>query len=373
MAQNQKLEVKKVEAQVSALVEKPEGSKNAAKDLAHRLATFIKEADYQYHVLDHPELSDFDYDRLLKALEKLERAFPSVKTDDSPTHRVGGATLEQFKKIQHRIPMLSLANSYSTDDLRAFDERVKKYLDWPASKDVVYLAEPKLDGLAMEVIYEDGVLKTAATRGDGVTGEDVTANVRTIKSIPLRLRTEAPPPLLEVRGEVLLFKKDFADLNRQQEEDGEEPFANPRNAAAGSIRQLDPKIAASRPLKAFFYGLGAAEFKKDKDMPTTHGALEKLLKTWGFPVNSLAEICKGADAIVTIIIASKNYVTNLNTTSTALSSKSTTSIFKETLVLSRAVPAGPPPPNTNPNKPRRSSKKLTFKWVAQAPSHRWPS
>jgi DNA ligase (NAD+) len=267
----------KIQAQMRALIEE------------------IETHNHNYHVLDRPTISDQKYDALLASLEKLESEHPDLRLVESPTQRVGGAILDGFKKAQHRQPMLSLSNSYSPEDISAFDERVRKVLDYPESKSVEYLIEPKFDGLAMEVIYEKGVLVRAITRGDGVTGEDVTENVRTIRSIPLKLRGHGWPELLEVRGEVIMFKKDFAAMNEQQQEDGEEPFANPRNAAAGSIRQLDPKIAASRPLRCFFYGTGEVSWKKQ---PTTQAEIEKHFAEWGLPVCDLAEVRKGAEAVI---------------------------------------------------------------------------
>jgi DNA ligase (NAD+) len=281
---------------ISLFEDAPKRHEAEAQKFMAQLVTELEQHNYLYHVKDKPEISDYEYDQLLKGLERLEGLYPQLKRPDSPVLRVGGAPLGQFKKVQHRQPMLSLSNTYSTDEIRDFDGRVHKVLDLSTEKKVTYLAEPKLDGLAIEVIYEDGVLTTALTRGDGVTGEEVTANVRTIKTIPLRLRTPNPPQLLEVRGEILLFKNDFAELNKQQVEDGEEPFANPRNAAAGSIRQLDPKIAASRPLRAYFYGFGIVQWDSKK-YPAKHSEFEEQLKEWGIPVNPLGATCKGIEDV----------------------------------------------------------------------------
>lgn len=241
------------------------------------LKALVRKHDYLYYVLDRPELTDFEYDTLWKELLDLESEDPSLDRSDSPTRRVGGTPLENFRKVDHRIPMLSLSNSYSPEDLKDFDARLKKELR--SSEPIEYFVEPKFDGLALELIYENGLLIRALTRGDGVTGEDVTSNVQTIRTIPLRLEGQAPE-LLEVRGEVLLFKKDFLALNKAQEEAGTSPFANPRNAAAGTIRQLDPKIAASRPLRFFAYSTGAVEGAEFK----TQEELEERLKQWGLPV-----------------------------------------------------------------------------------------
>ncbi len=228
-------------------------------DLARRaqdLREQIRFHDHRYYVLDQPLVSDAEYDRLLRELEQLEREHPELAAPDSPTQRVGGAPSEKFAKVEHSRPMQSLGKAMSEGEFLEFDARVKKAL---GADEVAYVCEPKLDGLSVAVLYQDGALARGATRGDGAVGEDVTPNVRTIRSIPLRLHTEAgeaPPKVLEVRGEVILAKKDFAELNRAQEEAGQEPFVNPRNAAAGSLRQLDSKITAKRPLSAYLYEVG---------------------------------------------------------------------------------------------------------------------
>lgn len=221
------------------------------------LKKIISEHDYRYYVLDKPTISDLEYDRLYAELLNLEKEDAQLDLSDSPSQRVGGAPLDVFEKVQHRRPMLSLANSYSPDDIIDFNLRVQKFLKTEAP--VKYFAEPKFDGLSMELVYEEGLLVRAITRGDGTTGEDVTKNIKTIKGIPLKLKISNPPKLLEVRGEVLIFKADFAKLNDQQQENGQQTFANPRNAAAGTIRQLDSKVAASRPLRFFAYALGEIE------------------------------------------------------------------------------------------------------------------
>lgn len=229
------------------------------------LADKIHDLDYHYHVLDKPKLSDFDYDQLFDELKALEAKYPDLILPDSPTQRVSGKALDKFEKKAHRTPMLSLQNSYSVEDLFDFEKRAQKVLN--STEDFEYLAELKFDGLAMELVYEDGLLVSAITRGDGVVGEEVLSNVKTIRSIPLKLKTAYP--LLEVRGEVVMLKKDFKDLNERQSENGLEEFANPRNAAAGSIRQLDPAISASRKLRFMAYGLGSIEgvtIKKQDDI-----------------------------------------------------------------------------------------------------------
>jgi DNA ligase (NAD+) len=243
----------------------------------NELKKLIRYHDELYHTKDKPEISDYKYDQLFNELLALEKANPTLDVSDSPTQRVGGVAIAQFQKVAHRKPMLSLANSYSTEDILEFDLRVKKFLrnDSP----VEYFAELKLDGLSMELVYEDGILVRALTRGDGTVGEDVTHNIKTIKSIPLKLKTKKPPKLLEVRGEVIIFKKDFLQMNQAYQEQGEDTFANPRNAAAGTVRQLDPKIAASRPLKFMAYALGDFEgisFSSQQD-------ISKSFKDLGLP------------------------------------------------------------------------------------------
>ncbi len=217
----------------------------------------IEHHDYRYHVLDDPEIPDAAYDRLMLELRTLEAQHPELVTADSPTQRVGAAPLAAFGEVVHRVPMLSLDNGFSEDDARAFDRRVRERLG-DAANCLEYSAEPKLDGLAISITYRDGRLEQAATRGDGTRGEDVTANVRAIRGVPLRLRG-APPPLLEVRGEVFMPLAGFARMNEAAAARGDKTFVNPRNAAAGAVRQLDPRVSASRPLELFIYGVGAVE------------------------------------------------------------------------------------------------------------------
>lgn len=226
-----------------------------AKDRITELKKIIRDHDYAYYVLDQPTISDFKYDQLFAELKALEEAHPELLTEDSPTQRVGGAALDAFEKVKHRVPMISLSNSYSVEEIREFEERVLKFLGDP-KLEIEYICEPKFDGLALELVYERGRLMQALTRGDGETGENVLANIKTIKSIPLELHLTDPPNLFEVRGEVLMFKQDFAKLNEKYEEEGLDVFANPRNAAAGSVRQLDSRITATRPLRMFCYAPG---------------------------------------------------------------------------------------------------------------------
>ncbi|MGE5791900.1 MAG: DNA ligase LigA-related protein, partial [Bacteroidota bacterium] len=227
----------------------------ATRELArrvHALRAAIDEANYRYYALDAPTISDAEYDRLFRELEVLESAHPELVTPDSPTQRVGAAPVKEFATVRHRVPMLSINNAFGDDEVEAFDRRCREALEAEA---VEYSCEPKLDGLAINLTYEDGAFAQGTTRGDGFAGEDVTANLRTVRGIPLRLRAAHPPALLEVRGEVLMYKRDFAALNARQRERGEKEFANPRNAAAGSLRQLDPRITAARPLRFSGYGI----------------------------------------------------------------------------------------------------------------------
>ncbi len=267
------------------------GEKQNIKSEYERLKSEVKKHDLLYHQKDKPEISDYEYDKLFQKLLKYEEDNLNLNTSDSPTRRVGGDAIAQFQKIAHRKPMLSLSNSYDANDILEFDLRVKKFLR--SENTVEYFAELKLDGLSMELVYENGKLVRALTRGDGVVGEDVTHNVKTIKSIPLSIPHKE---LLEVRGEVLINKKDFAEMNHQNAENNLVEFANPRNAAAGTIRQLDPKIAASRPLKFFAYALGeysGIEFKSQED-------IENKLSDFGFPVVDRKLICK-TDSIEKIV------------------------------------------------------------------------
>ena len=243
------------------------------------LKKIISEHDYYYYGLDQPRVSDFEYDKLFHELLMLEAEHPDLNLQDSPSQKVGGVVLPAFQKVAHRQPMLSLANTYSAEDLNDFNVRVLKQLG--SSEVLEYACEPKLDGLALELVYEKGFLVRALTRGDGAVGEDVSHTAKTIRSIPLKLKTEGEPPaLVEVRGEVLLFKKDFLEMNQKLEENGEDVFANPRNAAAGTLRQLDSKVAASRPLRFLAYALGEYDgFKYE-----TQAELLDYFSHWGFPV-----------------------------------------------------------------------------------------
>jgi DNA ligase (NAD+) len=273
---------------------------NDRADIPERIANLRKLIEYhnhRYYALDRPEISDSEYDAIFRELVDLENAHTEFITPDSPTQRVGFAPIEKFLPFKHEIPLLSLENAMNTEEASDFDRRVSKLLGTSGSID--YVAELKMDGLAVELVYEKGVLIGAGTRGDGFTGEDVSQNVRTIRSVPWRLFSDAGdgalPARLGVRGEIFIEKSDFETLNEEREKRGDPVFANPRNAAAGSIRQLDPSITAARPLRAFFYGVGTLIADKE---PATQIELLNQLQRWGLPVNPASRLCHGiAEAI----------------------------------------------------------------------------
>lgn len=248
---------------------------------------------YLYYVLDNPEIPDSEYDRLYHELLQLEQEHPALITPDSPTQRVGEQPLKSFSQVTHRVPMLSLDNVFSEDELKAFFKRIHDRLE--RDDELEFNAEPKLDGLAVSLVYEIGLFIQAATRGDGATGEDVTQNVKTIHSVPLRLTGKGYPGLLEVRGEIFMPKAGFNELNKRALENGDKTFVNPRNAAAGSIRQLDPKITASRPLAFYCYSTGAVE---NGDLPDTQNKMLLQLQQWGLPVCPEVELIKGIEGCV---------------------------------------------------------------------------
>jgi DNA ligase (NAD+) len=260
-------------------------TRRQAEKEAASLRQEINYHNYRYYVLDSPVVSDHEYDRLMARLEALERLYPDLVTPDSPTQKVGAPPREEFGTVRHSTPMLSLQNAFEAAAVTEFDKRVKKIL---GKSSVEYVAEPKFDGLAVEVIYRGGLMVSGSTRGDGLAGEDVTENLKTVRSLPLRLldTAGAPPPLLEVRGEVYMARNDFADLNRRREEEGEAPFANPRNAAAGSLRQLDPAVTASRKLHIYTYGIGVRTGRAFR----THWDVLQALKSWGLRVSPKIEV-----------------------------------------------------------------------------------
>ena len=269
------------------------------KNAERRINTIREEINYHnylYYVLDSPEISDSEYDRFMHELAAIEKAYPDLVTTDSPTQRVGAPPLKEFQSVTHTIPMLSLSNTETEEDTLEFDRRIKRFLHLPEDESIEYVAEPKLDGLAVEVIYEGGGLRVGSTRGDGFTGEDVTLNLKTIRTIPLNLLKvhEAIPEKLEARGEVFIRLKDFRELNMQREDTGESLFANPRNAAAGSLRQLDSKITAKRPLDIFFYGVGKMIGRRLEAQWEILNTLQK----WGLKTNPLNRLCKGIDEAI---------------------------------------------------------------------------
>lgn len=272
-------------------------SGNAAQRI-QALRAELDEHNYRYYVLDEPSVPDAEYDRLFRELQALEAEHPELVTPDSPTQRVGGAALSAFGEVRHEVPMLSLGNAFEEEDLLAFDRSVQSGLGlsggdlFGGGAAVEYSCEPKLDGLAVSLLYRNGVLERGATRGDGTTGEDISANVRTIRNVPLKLKGEGWPQVLEVRGEVYMPKAGFEELNARQAESGGKTFANPRNAAAGSLRQLDPKITASRPLEFCCYGIGQVSAEL---APTQVGMLERL-KGWGIPISRELRLAKGVEA-----------------------------------------------------------------------------
>ena len=266
-------------------------NKENIKDKIQELIGKISAFDYQYYVLDNPSISDFEYDKIFRSLVDLENENPELIRPDSPTQRVGGKAIDAFESVIHRQAMLSLNNAFDEDELIAFDKRIK---DDIGIDEVEYAVEPKFDGLAITLTYENGIFVQGATRGDGYTGENVTHNLKTIRSIPTKLNYIHPPKLLEVRGEVLMLKKDFELLNQKQESLGEKQFANPRNAAAGSLRQLDPRITATRPLTFFSYGLGVCEPNLNLK---THTQTIQLLKQFNLPISDLSTSVKGVKGL----------------------------------------------------------------------------
>jgi len=270
----------------------------SAQTAAERIAQLRSEIDahnYRYYVLDEPSVPDAEYDRLFKELRALEAEHPELVTPESPTQRVGGEALAAFGQVRHEVPMLSLGNAFEEQDLIDFDRRAREGLDLPVGDlfgegaALEYSCEPKLDGLAVSLLYENGQLVRGATRGDGSTGEDISANVRTVRNIPLKLHGSGWPAVLEVRGEIYMPKAGFEALNARQLESGGKPFANPRNAAAGSLRQLDSKITASRPLELCAYGVG----RSDGELADTHIGILQALKSWGLPISRELALAKG--------------------------------------------------------------------------------
>lgn len=264
----------------------------ATKKRVESLREQIRHHNYQYHVLDEPEIPDAEYDRLVRELQELEKNHPDLVTDDSPTQRVGAEPVKAFGTVQHVIPMLSLDNAFSEDELRAFHRRVTDRLKIDIDSDLSYAAEPKLDGVAVSLLYEGGTLRRGATRGDGTTGEDITHNVRTIDAVPLKLMGNKYPSTLEVRGEVFMPREGFKKYNQEAEAKGERTFVNPRNAAAGSLRQLDPRLTAERPLDIYVYSVGVSDGGK---LPDRQSEILDRLRDLGFKVCPEREVVKGIE------------------------------------------------------------------------------
>jgi DNA ligase (NAD+) len=256
------------------------------------LKSRIRHQDYLYYILNAPEIPDSEYDSLFRELVHIEESWPDLLADDSPSQRVGAKPVEAFGTVEHRIPMLSLANAFDEEEMRAFDERIKKRLDLPA---IEYVAELKIDGLAVSLTYQDGLFTRGATRGDGMRGEDITSNLRTVRRIPLRLRaSERPLPVVfEVRGEAFIGRQEFQRINDDRQKAGEPLFANPRNAAAGSVRQLDSRVVATRKLDIFLYGLDT----EIAGLESHHEALA-FIRSLGFPINRETRLCKGMDEVL---------------------------------------------------------------------------
>ncbi|QLB15238.1 DNA ligase (NAD(+)) LigA [Mannheimia granulomatis] len=267
-----------------------ENATTEVSEQVEQLRQKLRQYEYEYHVLDNPTVPDAEYDRLMNELKNLEWQHPELITSDSPTQRVGAKPLSGFAQITHEIPMLSLDNAFAGEELDGFLRRMESYISENPGN-LEFCCEPKLDGLAVSILYENGILTRAATRGDGTTGEDITANIRTIRNIPLKLNLQNPPARLEVRGEVFMPQAGFNTLNEKALAKGEKTFANPRNAAAGSLRQLDPKITSQRPLVLNAYSIGV--YESDDELPSTHYDRLQWLKSIGLPVNSEIRLAKG--------------------------------------------------------------------------------
>src|SRR3989344_8358279 len=270
-----------------------------------QLRKSIEEHNYRYYVLSEPTVSDEEYDRLFIELQQLEQQHPELLTPDSPTQRVGSVPAQSFVSVHHEVPMLSLSNTFDQEGFEAFDKRVFQALE--ATSAIEYACEPKLDGVAITLIYKKGELTQGATRGDGYTGEDITSNARTVRAIPLRLKGKNYPQLLEVRGEIYISKKGFEKLNQLALKKGEKAFVNPRNAASGSLRQLDPRITAARPLSFYCYSIG--KFSSETSLPSYHSHLLDLCEKWGLPTPPQRKVVKGvkeAELYYQSILESRN-------------------------------------------------------------------
>ncbi len=270
---------------------------HAAAERARVLRDELQRHNIAYYVHDAPTVSDAEYDALMNELVALETKFPELVSPDSPTQRVGAAPVSAFGSITHKRPMLSLGNAFSDEDLRSFDTRAKRALGMDLAAPVDYICELKMDGLAVSLTYENGVFTQGATRGDGTTGEDITQNLRTLKSLPLRLHGDKCPALIEIRGEVFLTHQEFARINAEREKSGEPTFANPRNAAAGSLRQLDPRITAGRRLQIYLYGIGETQGYR----PDTQAGLLDQYRAWGLPTNPFRQLCANIEEVIAFV------------------------------------------------------------------------
>ncbi len=271
---------------------------STVKEKIEQLRCIIRYHDHKYYVENNPEISDYEYDQLLRELQNLESAHPELITPDSPTQRVADQPISQFPAVEHKKPMLSIDNTYSNEELKEFDQRIKRMAGIDANTDIEYVVELKIDGIAITLWYENGLFVRGATRGDGFPGADVTANLKTIRQIPLKLSVSGAhykiPPVVEIRGEIYLPNKEFQRINEEREEKGEIQFANPRNAAAGSLKLLDPRITAKRRLKMFAYVIGYVEGMELE----SHVQCLDFIKAIGLPVNSYAQLCKNIDEVV---------------------------------------------------------------------------
>ncbi len=345
---------------------KPQAGKRLAE-----LKKLMAKYSYEYYVLDKPSVSDAVYDGLMRELKKLEEQYPELVTADSPTQRVGGQPLDKFTKVRHSSRMLSLNDVFSREDVEAWVKRTEKLMPGRAHE---YFCDIKMDGLACALVYEDGQLQRAVTRGDGTTGEDVTANVRTIKSVPLKLRRDKQYEKFlsgrtEVRGEIIMYKKDFEWLNRQREAAGQPVYANPRNLSAGSIRQLDPKLTAARPLRFKAYDLIR---ENPAEVPTYISAYETL-RALGIAANVQATVFKTVDEVMKFVDKWEDSATNCLSIPMAWLSRSMTASYMPAWAWSARTRAPPWPINIRPKKPRLSSKTSSSASAVLAPLRRWPS
>ena len=333
-----------------------------------RLKQEIERHNRLYYAEDRPEISDAEYDRLFDRLLEIERLFPELATLDSPSQRVGAKPSKKFEPVGHRVPMLSLQKVTNDEEFAEFDRRVKSGLD--TGEEIEYTVEPKLDGLAVELVYEKGLLTLGSTRGDGQTGENITPNLRTIRNIPLRLSKDAGRryPRLEVRGEVIMKRTAFARLNEQLVEQGIAPLANPRNGAAGSLRQLDPSITASRPLLFYAYGIS------DTALPDieTQSAAMQLLRDEGFLVNEHVAVAVGTEHVARRFRKLVEVRPSLDYEIDGMVVKVNRFEQQEALGQIARAPGGRSRGNSPPNWPRRCSRELSIRWDEPALSHRWP-